>query len=297
MLPILDRLKSPGVLVADGAMGTMLFERGLDMGQCPEKLNLDRPQMLTQIARLYLEAGADIVQTNTFGGSPLKLAQYNLDFRTEEINVAAVRAARAAIGDRAYLSASCGPCGRLLKPYGDVEPEEVAEGFRRQMRALVAQGVDMICIETMTDLAEAVLAVKAARSVSANVPVAATMTFDPTPGGFFTMMGVSVEQAVAGLSEAGADIIGSNCGNGIENMVMIATEFARYTRLPLLIQSNAGLPELRDGAAVYSETPEFMAEQCMRLVDSGVRIIGGCCGTTPEHIAAIRRRVDNRTTG
>jgi len=210
MLPILERLKSPGVLVADGAMGTMLLERGLEMGQCPEKMNLERPEVLTEIARLYLEAGADIIQTNTFGGSPLKLAQYDLDRQTEEINVAAVRAVRKAIGDKAYLSASCGPCGRLLKPYGDAEPSEVAEGFRRQIRALVAQGVDMICVETMTDLAEARLAVEAARAVAGDIAVAATMTFDATPRGFFTMMGVSIQQAVEGLSEAGADIVGSN---------------------------------------------------------------------------------------
>jgi len=297
MQPIMERLKSPGVLVADGAMGTMLLERGLEMGQCPEKMNLDKPEVLTEIARLYLEAGADIIQTNTFGGSPLKLAQYSLDIRTEEINVAAVRAVRSAIGDRAYLSASCGPCGRLLKPYGDVDPEEVAEGFERQIRALVAAGVDMICIETMADLTEATLAVGAARKATATIPVAATMTFDTTSRGFYTMMGVDVEQAVAGLTEAGADILGSNCGNGIENMVKIAEEFAKQTRLPLLIQSNAGLPELSEGRAVYSETPEFMAEQCLKLMDLGVKIIGGCCGTTPEHIAAIRRAVDDRKAG
>ncbi len=294
MQSILERLKSPGVLVADGAMGTQLLRRGLEMGQCPEKMNLEQPEVLTEIARMYLDAGAEIIQTNTFGGSPLKLAQYDLDRRTEEINVAAVRAVREAVGDDAWLSASCGPCGRLLKPYGDAEPSEVAEGFQRQMRALVAQGVDMVCIETMTDLTEARLAVEAARAVVGDVPVAATMTFDPTPRGFFTMMGVSVKQAVGGLSEAGADILGSNCGNGVENMVEIAAEFAEHTDLPLLIQSNAGLPELKDGRAVYSETPEFMAEQSLKLVDCGVRIIGGCCGTTPEHITALRRCLDAR---
>lgn len=292
MKPLLERLKSPGVLVADGAMGTMLLQRGLESGQCPERMNLEKPEVLTEIARRYLEAGADIVQTNTFGGSPLKLAQYGLDVRTEEINVAAVRAVRVAIGDRAYLSASCGPSGQLLKPYGDVEPEAMAESFGRQIRALAAQGVDMICVETMTDLNEAVLAIKAAKEIAPDIPVAATMTFDPTPRGFFTMMGVSVEQAIKGLVEAGADIVGSNCGNGIENMVRIASEFSAQTDIPLLIQSNAGLPELKDGVAVYSESPEFMAEQCLKLIDCGVKIIGGCCGTTPEHIAAIRHRVD-----
>lgn len=292
MQPLRDRLQSPGVLVADGAMGTMLFQHGLETGQCPERLNLEKPELLTEIARTYLEAGAEIIQTNTFGGSPLKLSLYGLDSQTEEINVAAVRAVREAIGHDAYLSGSCGPSGQILKPYGEAEPEEMAENYRRQVRALSAQGVDLICIETMTDLNEAVLAIKAAREVARDIPIAATMTFDPTPRGFFTMMGVSVQQAVAGLTEAGADIIGSNCGNGIENMVKIAAEFARHSDFPLLIQSNAGLPELKDGLAVYAETPDFMAEQSLKLVDCGVKIIGGCCGTTPKHIAAIRKRVD-----
>jgi 5-methyltetrahydrofolate--homocysteine methyltransferase len=288
MAGLLDRLAGGEILVGDGAMGTMLFERGLKTGECPERWNLERPEVLEEIARLYVQAGADIVQTNTFGGSPLKLAQYALEDKTEAINAAAVRAVRKAVGDRVYVSASCGPCGRLLKPYGDIAPEEVAQSFERQLQAVTAEGVDMICIETMTDLAEAVLAVKAAKTASPDTPVAATMTFDATPRGFFTIMGVSVTQAVTGLTEAGANIIGSNCGNGIENMIQIAAEFKRHSALPVMIQSNAGLPQMEGGTLVYPETPEFMAEKCRELVDMGVGIIGGCCGTTPEHIRAIR---------
>jgi len=292
MRALLDRIKEHEVLVGDGAMGTMLFSKGLKTGECPERMNLDLPEVLEEIAKLYLEAGADIIQTNTFGGSPLKLSQYSLDAKTEEINVNAVSAVRKVVGERAYVSASCGPCGRLLKPYGDVNPEEVSAGFERQLRAVVAAGVDMICVETMTDLTEATLAIKAAKSVSPTIPVCATMTFDPTPNGFFTIMGVSIKQASKGLAEAGADIIGSNCGNGIENMIKIAVEFRKHTPLPLIIQSNAGLPEMKGGVPVYPETPQFMAEQSRKLLDCGVNIIGGCCGTTPAHIAAIRKMVD-----
>jgi len=292
MCGIMERIIRGDVLVADGAMGTMLFQRGLQTGECPEKMSIDRPEVLGEIAILYLQAGADIIQTNTFGGSPLKLAHYGLDSKTEEINSAAVRAARNAIGDRAYLSASCGPCGGILKPYGDTESEEVTDGFKRQLAAVVAEGVDMICIETMIDLAEAKLAVAAAKLVAPSTPVSVSMTFDSTPNGFFTIMGTTVEQAVKGLFDAGADIVGSNCGNGSENMVRIAAEFRKHTTAPLIIQSNAGLPELKDDVLVYSETPEFIAKQCLRLLDYGVNIVGGCCGTTPDYIAAIRHVVD-----
>ena len=156
------------------------------------------------------------------------------------------------------------------------------------MTALAQGGVDVFCIETMTDLAEAKLAVQAAKETASAIPVLATMTFSPTPRGFFTIMGTSIPKAAAGLQEAGADVVGSNCGNGIELMVQIAAEFRRHTILPMLIQSNAGLPVMRDGAAVYPETPEFMAGKVAELVAADVNIIGGCCGTTPDHIRAIR---------
>jgi len=288
----LTRISNGEILVADGAMGTMLFQRGLKHGECPESLNLSRPKVLQEIASLYFEAGADIIQTNTFGGSPLKLAQYDLEKQAEEINACAVKAVRMAVTDRAYVSASVGPCGKILKPYGDTEPEAVYESFSRQIKALIDAGADIICVETMTDLAEATLAIKAVRDISPTMPCMTTMTFDPTPRGFFTIMGVTIEKAAAGLAEAGANIIGSNCGNGIENMIEIAREYRRHSNLPLIIQSNAGLPHMRDGQLEYLETPEFMAEKSLELVKAGVSIIGGCCGTTPRHIRAIRTALD-----
>jgi len=292
MEKLLERLKNGEILVADGAMGTMLMERGLKPGEPPESFNLTHLDVIKEIAELYLDAGADIIQTNTFGASPLKLSFYSLEDTTEEINRNAVFAAKEVVGDDAYISASCGPCGKLLKPYGDIELEDVYDSFERQINALISAGIDIICIETMTDLSEATLAIKAAKTVSQLTPVMATMTFDPTPRGFYTVMGVNIEDAAKGLEEGGADIIGSNCGNGIENMVRIAKEFKEYSSLPLIIQSNAGIPEMRGNKPMYPESPEFMAEKAKELISSGVSIIGGCCGTTPEHIRAIRKMVD-----
>ncbi len=292
MNSILKRIKNSEILVADGAMGTMLFARGLKPGEPPESVNLKNPEILEEIAQVYLDAGADIIQTNTFGASPLKLSDYGLEDKTEEINRIAVGRVRKVVGEKAYISGSCGPSGKLLKPFGDTEPEEIYKSFERQIKSLIKAGIDIICIETMTDLNEATLAIKAAKSIYLQIPVIATMTFEETPRGFFTIMGVNVENAVMGLQKAGADIIGSNCGNGIENMVKIACEFKKHTSLPIIIQSNAGIPEMKEGKLIYSETPEFFGEKTKELIKAGVSIIGGCCGTTPEHIKAIRKIVD-----
>jgi 5-methyltetrahydrofolate--homocysteine methyltransferase len=290
---LLSRVGCGQVLLADGAIGSMLMARGLPSGQAPESINLAHPDVLEEIARLYLEAGADIVQTNTFGASPLKLASYGLDGQTAAINEKAVQAVRRAISDKALLSASCGPSGRILKPYGDTDAGALFDSFRVQMKALVNAGVDMICIETMSDLGEARLAVEAARSVDRAIPVAATMTFEATARGFFTIMGVTVEKACRELAAAGADLVGSNCGNGSLQMVAIAKEFRKSTALPLLIQANAGVPELRAGQVYYPETPEFMAAMVPDLITAGAAVIGGCCGTTPDHTRAMRRAVDD----
>lgn len=292
MSKFLDKIKNGTILVADGAMGTMLFERGLKPGECPEALNLNNPEILEEIAKNYLDAGADIIQTNTFGGSPMKLSQYELDSKTEDINIAAVCAVRKIVGDSAFISASCGPSGKILKPYGEADPEKIYAGFHRQLSALIGEGVDMICVETMTDINEARLAIKAAKSISTDIPVMATMTFDSIPKGFYTIMGVDIKTAANELAAAGADIIGSNCGNGIDNMVKIAQKFKEYSKLPVIIQSNAGLPINKAGKIVYNETPEYMVKRLDALIKSGVSIIGGCCGTGPDHIAAFRKFVD-----
>ena len=291
MKQLLERLSNGEILVADGAMGTMLFERGLKSGECPEAMNLSRVDVLEDIARLYLDAGADIIQTNTFGGSPLKLASYFLADEAPLINRNAVFAVKKIVAGRAYVSGSCGPCGKILKPYGDTAPEIIYRSFEIQMQAFAESECDIICIETMMDLGEMLLALKAAKKKAPGIPVMATMTYDATPKGFFTIMGDTIEKAARTLEAAGADVIGSNCGNGIENMIRIAREYRKHTTLPLIIQSNAGLPLIEKGELVYPETPEFMASMARELVDAGVSIIGGCCGTTPKHIRAIRNSI------
>jgi len=290
----LERLQAGEILCSDGAWGTQLMARGLKPGASPEALNFSNPEALVEVATLYVEAGAQLITTNTFGGSSLKLHSYGLDDRTEEINRAAVEALRPVVADKAYILASVGPTGKLLKPYGDTEPEAIAEAFNRQTGALVEAGADFICVETMIDLTEARLAIEAARSHSAEIPIIATMTFDAIPRGFFTTMGVTVEQACAGLVEAGANIVGSNCGNGIDKMVEIAREFVTHSSVPVIIQSNAGVPENVAGEVIYPESPEFMAERVGQLMDLGVVIIGGCCGTGPDHIRALRAAIDER---
>jgi 5-methyltetrahydrofolate--homocysteine methyltransferase len=270
-------------------MGSLLMARAGDLikGKCPEFINLSRTDILEEVAKLYLEAGADIIQTNTFGGSPIKLSDYALEDNTEEINRAAVEAVKKVVDGKAYVSASCGPSGKMLKPLGPVSPEEMADNFTRQIQIQIDAGADIICVETMTDIQEATIAVKAARTLSASIPIMAAMTFDPTPRGFFTMMGIDIERSARELEAAGANIVGSNCGNGIENMIKIAKEFKAHTKLPVLIQSNAGLPEMKGDKVIYPETPEFMAQKSKELKAAGVSIIGGCCGTTPDHIRTI----------
>lgn len=291
MNALLSKITSGEILVADGAMGTMLMAQGLDASKAPEAINLAQPEILEDIARQYVEAGADMVQTNTFGASPLKLAKSNLASKMKEINSAGVKAARRAAETCAFVYASVGPSGCILKPYGDTEPEAVFESYCEQMAVLSEAGVDAICIETMTDLSEALIALRAVKKMAPEVPVFVTMTFEATSRGFFTIMGTRIEQAAKELEDHGADAIGSNCGNGIEQMVRIAREFRTSTKLPLIIQSNAGLPEQRSGVIVYPETPDFFASKVPELINAGVSIIGGCCGTTPAHIAAIRKEI------
>ena len=290
---ILERIKNGEIFVADGAMGTMLFKRGLRPGDCPELLNLSKPEILEEIAQIYFKAGADIIQTNTFGGSPPKLSDYGLEDKCEEINSKAVECVRKVVGESAYISGSCGPSGGLLKPYGDTEPETLENAFERQINVLTKADVDIICIETMTDLREATIAVKAAKNIHPEIPVMVSMTFDKIPKGYYTIMGVNIEDAVKGLEDAGADIIGSNCGNGIDNMIEIAKQIKALSTRPILIQSNAGIPENNDGEIVYPESPTYFIDKTLELIDAGVSIIGGCCGTTQEHIQAIRKVVDS----
>lgn len=279
-------LKSQGYLVADGAMGTQLIRRGLPPGTPPEAWNLENPDTVADVARAYVEAGARIVLTNTLGATRWKLERPGLADRTAEVNRAATEAARSGAGDRAAVFVSVGPTGEFMAPLGTRSEEAFIDAFAEQIAACADAGADGICIETMTALEEALAALKAARR-ACDLPVVASMTFDPGPKGFATMMGVTPEQAARALEEAGADVIGSNCGNGIAGHVEVARLLRPATRRPVWIKSNAGRPELIDGQTVFRETPDEMASQVPALLAAGADIIGGCCGTTPQHIRAM----------
>jgi len=289
---ILRRLGRGDIIVGDGAFGTMLMRRGLRQGSSPETVNLQAPELLEEVSSLYLEAGAEIVTTNSFGGSSLRLRHFQLEGEMERIDRVAVEAARKAVGDRAYVSGSVGPTARLLKPFGDTGPEEIYESFRAQIEVLLGCGADLVCIETMTDVAEAELAVRAAKDIRATVPVMASVTFEKNSRGFRTLMGTTIEDTARRLRQAGADIVGSNCGHGSDAMLAIAREFVQHAGIPVAIQSNAGLPVQSGDGLAYPETPEFFSGKAAEMLRLGVQIVGGCCGTTPEHIRAVRQAVD-----
>jgi 5-methyltetrahydrofolate--homocysteine methyltransferase len=273
-------------------MGTMLIARGLPSGQAPERWTLDRPDVIEAIARAYVEAGAELVTTNSFGGSPTRLRLHGLESRLEEVNAGAVRLARSGAQQRAHVVGSIGPTGQLLKPLGSLDPAIVSDGFRRQSAALAGAGVDGFCVETMTDIEEAVLAVEAVRAEAPGLPVFATMTFEQTPRGAFTVMGVSVAQACKRLQDAGAEAVGANCGTGPEAMLAVARQFAGTTTLPLIFQPNAGLPQHVSGRLVYPQRADAFAAHMAQIAPLAA-ILGGCCGTTPEHIAALKSIVSN----
>ncbi|OFW09210.1 MAG: hypothetical protein A3H96_05690 [Acidobacteria bacterium RIFCSPLOWO2_02_FULL_67_36] len=287
MIPFVERLRR-GVILADGAWGSMLMSRGLPPNQSPETWTLERPEILRAIAREYLEAGAEILTTNTFGGTTLALSRHRLEQRAVEINATGVAILRDIAEGRAYVSASIGPTGRLLAPLGDLRPDAAEAAFAAQIETIAEAGADLLCIETMSDPAEAVLAIHAAKRVAPALPVIATMTFELTPRGPYTLMGTSVEAAARLLAEAGADVVGANCGEGVRQMTVVAEAFAAHSRLPVAIRPNAGLPLRQGRQLVYAELPEDFAKAAAALLQPGVAVLGGCCGTTPAHIRALR---------
>lgn len=278
-------------LLFDGALGTELIARGLSRGECPELWNLERPDELRAVARAYGEAGADVVTSNTFGASSVKLASYGAEDRAEEIARSGASLVREGLGDRGLVAGSMGPTGCFLAPLGPLERDEAFRVFSRQAAALAEGGADLILIETMTALEEARVALEAAKDAT-SLPVGVTMTFDETPRGWFTIMGVSPEEAARELSEA--DFLGTNCGNGMAGIIAIIEELTRHTKRPLLASANAGVPRLVDGEARYPEGPEDMAKDFERLRSAGATFIGGCCGTHPGTIAAFRRCLNGR---
>ena len=287
---LLARLRRGELLVSDGATGTFLQQHGLEPGGCPEEFNASHPEVVQEMARQYFEAGADMVLTNSFGGTVFMQKKYGYGERVAEFNRLAAEHARSQALEGQFVVGSVGPTGEFLDPLGPVSESEMYEAFAVQVKALETGGADAVVVETMTAVEEAALAVRAARD-NTGLVVMATMVFDKGPRGFFTMMGVTPESAVHAMEDAGAHVVGSNCGNGIDNMVDIARRMRAETDGYLLIHSNAGIPAMQGGQIVYPESPEYMAERFKELADLGVNIIGGCCGTGPEHIRVLASAV------
>ena len=288
--PLLKRIDSGDVLISDGGIGTFLQQHGLEAGGDPEAFNITNPDIVKKMAHEYYSAGSDIVLTNSFGGTIFRQKHYGLEEKVSELNKQAALIAKSQMPEGKFLLGSVGPTGQFLEPYGDLSEKDMYEAFKQQIVALEEGGVDGVVIETMTAIEEASIAIKAAID-NTNLLVAATMTFDKGPRGYFTMMGITPESAATELTKAGAHIVGSNCGNGINNMLEIAEKMRKSTDNPILIHSNAGIPTMKSGKIIYPETPEYMAERFMKLKDIGVNIIGGCCGTNPNHINAIYKSI------
>jgi len=282
-----DKIAEGRVLVSDGAWGTFLHQKGLKVQECPESWNLERPADVLEIAKSYVDAGADIILTNSFGGSPFKLAAYGLEDQTFELNKAAAEISKKAAGDLALVLGSIGPTGKMVM-MGEINPEALMEGMREQARGLVAGGVDGIVLETMSDLEEARITIEAVKSVT-DLDVACTFTFSRTQTGEYrTMMGTGVPEFLEMTGEAGANVVGANCGNGTAGMIEIVREMRAIDgNIPILVHANAGLPQYEDGETIFPESPGEMAPQMKELVAVGANIVGGCCGTTPDHIRLI----------
>ena len=281
------------VLVLDGAMGTLLQERGLPPGGCPELMNRTSPDVVAGIHREYAGAGADIIVTNTFGGSRCKLAHYGLEGEVADLNRRGVELARRACRPDGFVAGSVGPTGRFLEPVGDAGFAEMVAIFAEQISALAGAGADLISFETFLDIRELRAGIIACRDVCA-LPLIAQLTFDD---GGRTVLGTPPEAAAVTLDALGVDIIGSNCGLGIDGIYAVLERMRAVTPRPLIAQANAGLPQLVDGCTVFPGTPEEMTAFHQRLITLGIRVIGGCCGTTPAHIRAIRAALDGRPQG
>ena len=282
-------MASGGPVVADGAMGTMLMANGLEFGDPPELWNLEHPEIIRRVQRGYLAAGAQVLLTNTFGGNRLRLELHGRADRVDQLNRTAAVLARveaSAADHPAIVAGDLGPTGQIMEAIGGtLTPEIARDVFAEQARALAAGGADVMWVETMSDVSEAVAAIRGARDAAPDLPVIATMSFD-TRG--HTMMGVSPEQAAAALLEAGAVAVGGNCGNGPEELVPVIERMrAAFPDVVLVAKGNVGMPQLVGMAVEYGTTPDTMADFARRFRDAGANVIGACCGSTPPHLQAM----------
>ncbi|MGQ9618517.1 MAG: homocysteine S-methyltransferase family protein [Candidatus Aminicenantia bacterium] len=289
-MKIIEKMKRD-LVIFDGAMGTQLIERGLKKGECPEIWNIERPEIIKEIHRNYFEAGADVVLTNTFGGSSLKLSFFKLQNMAREINIAGASLAVEVKPEGKFVGGDIGPTGMLLKPYGPLYEKEAEQSFMEQAKALADGGVDFIIIETMSDLREALSALRGAKSAT-SLPVFVSITYKATPKGFYTIMGNSVTDCVRALEDEGADAIGTNCNLGSKEMHNLIKEIKGLTNLPVFAEPNAGNPFLNeDGTTSYEEDPDYFAEYVFKIFEAGANGIGGCCGTTPLYIKKIVEKI------
>jgi methionine synthase I (cobalamin-dependent)/5,10-methylenetetrahydrofolate reductase len=273
------------VLLCDGAMGTMLYSKGIYLNMCFDELNVCRPELVRDVHREYVRAGVDLIETNTFGANRHKLKKHGLDDRVEEINLAGARIAREEAGPEIMVAGSIGPLGLKIEPWGQTSVEEAEDAFREQARALRDGGVDLFILETFSDIHEIHQAIKAVRSISPEAAVIAQMTIGEDGN---SLLGTSPEVFARRLEEWSADVVGLNCSVGPVPMLQSIERMARVTTLPLSAMPNAGAPQVVDGRNLYLCSPDYMAEYAKRFIQAGVRILGGCCGTTPAHIRAMR---------
>jgi 5-methyltetrahydrofolate--homocysteine methyltransferase len=292
-MTLAERITSRKILILDGATGSELISRGLVAGECPELWNISHPEIIKDISASYFAAGSDAVLTNTFGGSELKLKAFNLDRKAYELNFEGARNAISVKPEGKFVIGSIGPSGLMLEPFGDITYQEMTDSFAEQVKAMVSAGVDGFMLETFTDLEEIQCAIHAVKENS-DLPFFASMTFNNTPDGHRTMMGVSVKNFVEEMQTANALLVGSNCGNGILKMVDLAKEFRSVSgTVNLLFKANAGEPHLHDGAICYSESPDVFASNLTELLKTSPSAVGGCCGTNPEHIRRIKQMIDS----
>ncbi|NLF69773.1 MAG: methionine synthase [Candidatus Anammoximicrobium sp.] len=288
MHPLLESLLAGAPVLTDGAWGTQMQARGLAVGGCPDEWNLTHPETVEEIPRAYVEAGSQIVLTNTFRANRVTLADYGLADQTEAINRAGAEISRRAAGDRALVFASIGPSGRMLM-MGEVSEQQLLETFAEQAGALAAGGAHALVIETMGDVAEAVLAVQGAKTTG--LPVVACLCFDSGAELDRTLMGITPEQAAQELTAAGADVVGANCGQGIAGYAEICRRLHAATDRPIWIKPNAGIPDLVNDVPVWKTPPEEFGSYGPALVAAGASFLGGCCGTAPEFIRALREAI------
>lgn len=287
---LLNRIREGKILISDGAWGTFLQSKGMEPGSCPERWNIDHFEEVASIAASYVAAGSDMVETNSFGANLFKLEHFGLGAEAYALNKAAAEASRHGAGSKKLVLGSVGPTGKFLM-MGEVSEAEMFEAFALQCQGLKDGGADAIIVETMTDLEEAIIAVRAAKSTG--LDVVCTMTFDALQDGSYrSIMGIAPAEMVEPLLAAGADVLGSNCGNGTAGMIKITAEIrAAHPTVPILIHANAGLPVYENGNTVFPESPADMSSLTLQLIEAGANVVGGCCGTSPDHIKAIGRMV------